>query len=121
MGIGAQGFAYPAWSPLAAVTPISKIEMCIILALLSGAVLRSQRDDGNKRALKNFKTIRYFGSGTNNSIIFNTVSFLSLPHPFPMKLFFLEKRKREEVAEPAYWEINKYPSQDLGRAGLPGP
>lgn len=38
-----------------------------------------------------------------------------------MKLFFLEKRKREEVAEPAYWEINKYPSQDLGRAGLPGP
>lgn len=33
--------------------PISKMEICIILALLSGAVLRSQRDDGNKRALKN--------------------------------------------------------------------
>lgn len=70
------------------------------------------------RQIKKFlKTARRLGSGASDSAVLHMESFLSFRVP-SHEIALLEKRQKEEVAEPAEQETNKHLSA-LQTAGLP--
>lgn len=70
------------------------------------------------RQIKKFlKTARRLGSGASDSAILHMESFLSFRVP-SHEIALLEKRQKEEVAEPAEQETNKHLSA-LQTAGFP--